>query len=291
MRRVTIIGVGLIGGSLGLALKRHGFEGTIDGVGRRETLAKAVAAGAIDEGHEQLELAVRHADLIYLATPISTILDLLPKVREAAPAGALVTDAGSTKSQIADRAAELFNDAEGPLFIGGHPMAGSERRGVQNASGELFRGATYVLTPARRADLDHPVAQEFRRWLDAVGARVTWMDAELHDEIVAYTSHLPQLVATALASTVAEKTRGDDLLLAGGGLRDTTRLADSAYSLWRDICLTNTENISAALDAMLQRLELVRDSLRSRELQREFEAAQQLRQKLRDASNNGQDRS
>lgn len=279
MERVTIIGVGLIGGSLGLALKNHGFGGVITGVGRRETMEKARAAGAIDDACQELEPAVRQADLVYLATPISAILDLLPRVRQAAPPHALVTDAGSTKAQIADRGAALFSG--NPLFIGGHPLAGSEKRGVANASADLFRGACYVLTPARREHLDAPVARAFRKWLDCFGARVVVMDAELHDEVVAWTSHLPQLVATALASTVLEKVAEDNLQLAAGGLRDTTRLAESPYSVWRDICLTNTENIEEALNALLQKLEHLRENLRSRALQQEFEAGKHLRDKLK----------
>ncbi len=284
MERVTIIGVGLIGGSLGLALKKHGFPGVIAGVGRRQTVEKALAAGAIDQPYEELEPAVRDADLVYLATPISTILDLLPRVRGAAPAHTLVTDAGSTKSQIVDRGAALFPDGvQGPLFIGGHPMAGSEKRGVENASADLFHGATYILTPMRRDHLEAPCARQFRAWLDCFGARVVVMDAELHDEVVAWTSHLPQLVATALAATVLEKVSGDNLQMAAGGFRDTTRLAESPYSLWRDICLTNTENIEEALEAMAQKLEHLRENLRSRGLQQEFQAGQELRERLKTA--------
>lgn len=285
MERVTIIGVGLIGGSLGLALKRHGFPGVITGVGRRETLEKARAAGAIDEACEELEPAVRQAHLVYLATPISVILDLLARVRQATPPGALVTDAGSTKAQIAERGAALFSgnsqSSPAPLFIGGHPLAGSEKRGVANASPDLFRDACYVLTPARREHLEAPVARAFRRWLDCFGARVAVMNAELHDEVVAWISHLPQLVATALASTVLEKVTEDNLPLAAGGLRDTTRLAGSPYSVWRDICLTNTGNIEEALNAMLQKLEHLRENLRSRALQQEFEAGRRLWDKLK----------
>ncbi len=286
MERVAIVGVGLIGGSLGLALKKHGFGGAITGVGRRETLEKARAAGAIDEACTELEPAVRQADLVYLAAPISVILDLLPRVRQAARPEALVTDAGSTKAHIADRGADLFGAAPagnspGPWFVGGHPMAGSEKRGVANASAELFRGATYVLTPARREHLEAPAVREFQVWLDRFGARVVVMDAELHDEVVAWTSHLPQLVATALASTVLEKVAEDNLHLAAGGLRDTTRLAESPYSVWRDICLTNTDNIEQALDAIIQKLEHLRENLRTRALEQEFEAGQRLRERLK----------
>lgn len=279
MERVAIIGVGLIGGSLALALREHGFTGVIAGVARRATLDKALAAGVINEGFEEPEAAVRRADVVYLAAPISVILDLLPRVRDAVADHALVTDAGSTKAQIADKASGLF--FEGPVFIGGHPMAGSEKRGLDHATPDLFRGATYVLTPTRRQDVETPAARAFLPWLERFGARVTVMDAELHDEVVAWTSHLPQLVATGLAATVAEHVSPDNLPLAAGGLRDTTRLADSPYSIWRDICLTNSINILEALDAMLQKLEYLKENLRSRALQQEFEAGQQLRERLR----------
>ncbi len=279
MERVAIIGVGLIGGSLGLALKKHGFCGPIAGVDKDEVLERARAAGAIDEGFAELESAVRGADLIYLATPISAILELLPRLRHLAPAHALLTDAGSAKSRIVERAAALFPGS--PLFLGGHPLAGSEKRGVENASADLFCGARYVLTPVRRQDLETPAARDFLGWLERIGARLLVMDAEVHDEVVAWTSHLPQLVATALAAAVLEKVRGDDLQLAAAGLRDTTRLAESPYALWRDICLTNTDNIQEALDALLQKLEYLRDNLRSRALEREFEAAQELRERLK----------
>ena len=167
-------------------------------------------------------------------------------------------------------------------------MAGSAKRGVENARADLFSGACYILAPLLREHLETPTAQEFRGWLDRIGARVMVMDAELHDEVVAWTSHLPQLVATALASTVVERLAADEfpqaaggLQLAGSGLRDTTRLAESPYSVWRDICLTNTDYIEQALSAMLQKLEHLRESLRSRAMQLEFEAAQQLRERLK----------
>jgi prephenate dehydrogenase len=280
MQNVAIIGVGLIGGSLGLGLKKRGFQGNIAGVARqKETLEKAMALGAIDQGFQEPEGAVRHADLIYLATPIAAILDLMPRIRTIAPAEAVVTDAGSTKAAIAERAAKLFD--ESPVFIGGHPMAGSERRGVESANPDLFEGATYILTPNSREHLEIPAVVDFRNWLERLGARVVVMDAELHDEVVAWTSHLPQLVATALATTVLENVSRDNLIMAGGGLRDTTRLAESAYSVWRDICFTNSENIADALNVMMQKLEYLRENLRSRALQTEFEAGQELRDKLK----------
>ena len=280
MKQCAIIGVGLIGGSFGLALKSRGFSGRITGVGRPETLARAQACGAIDEAFEQVEPAVAGADLVLLATPILAILDLLERVRRAVPESALVTDVGSTKARIVERAATLYSD--GPLFIGGHPLAGREKRGVEAAEADLFVGARYVLTPSLRTHLETAPAREFLLWIERFGARAVVMDAELHDQIVAWTSHLPQLAATALASTVAENlTDQEDLQLSGSGLRDTTRLAESPYRVWRDVCLTNTENLEMALSALVQKLEHLRENLRTRALEEEFLHAQGLRVRMK----------
>jgi prephenate dehydrogenase len=279
MNRVTIVGVGLIGGSFGLALKAHGFPGRITGVGRPATLQAALECGAIDEAQEHLAPAVGHADLVFLATPILNILEALEPVRQAAPATALVTDAGSTKEQICDRAARLFDT--GSRFIGGHPLAGSEQRGVAAAHAGLFAGARWALTPARHADLESPPGRSLREWIERIGAQPVVMDAAVHDEIVAWTSHLPQLAATALAATVLDNLESaDDLHLSASGLRDTTRLAGSSYALWRDICLTNAGNIEEALGAFIQRLEHLRENLRTRELEAEFRSGQTLRDAL-----------
>lgn len=278
-RRVAIVGVGLIGGSFGLGLKSRGFNGRIAGVGRPETLASAKALGAIDEAFEEPEPAVAGADLVLLAVPIMAILDLLERVRAAAPESALVTDVGSTKAQIVERAAEIYFDA--PLFIGGHPMAGREKRGVEAARADLFAGASWALTPRRRAHLETAPAREFLSWIEQLGAQPVVLDAERHDQIVSWTSHLPQLAATALASVVAENLFSEeDLRLSAGGLRDTTRLAESPYGLWRDVCLTNTEKLEMALSALIQKLEHLRDNLRTRALEEEFRRAQELRAKL-----------
>ena len=281
MNKVAIIGVGLIGGSFGLALKSRGFSGCVAGVGRsRQTLEQARARGAIDEAFEELEPAVAGAGLVFLAAPILAILDLLERVRRAAPENALVTDAGSTKAEIVDRAATLFSDA--PLFIGGHPLAGREKRGVEAADAGLFMGARWVLTPLRRTQLETEPARDLLRWIERFGARPVILDAQLHDEIVAWTSHLPQMAATALASVVAENLEDlEDLRLSAGGLRDTTRLAESSYPVWRDICFTNTKNLEEALSSLIQKLEHLRDNLRSRALEEEFQRAHRLREDLR----------
>ena len=282
--RVAIIGPGLIGGSFGLALKARQLAARVVASGHPESLRKALDRGAIDEASETLEAAVAGADLVFLATPVLAILDLLERVHSAAAPGALITDAGSTKSRIATRAAGVFKSggaASGSVFIGGHPMAGREQAGVEAASPDLFQNATWALTPWHRADLETERAHGFVACIESMGARPLVLDPDVHDEIVAWTSHLPQLVATALAASVGENVADPaDLQLAGGGLRDTTRLAESSYRVWRDICLTNHENIAAGLTAFIAKLEDLRDGLTRRDLEAVFQSAQQMRASL-----------
>lgn len=282
-RRVAIVGLGLLGGSWGLALKKAGFTGRIVGYARRaETREQALGEGAIDEVFADAGEAVHDADLVILATPVAVILDHLVRLQPHLSSQALITDVGSTKRRICECAAELY--ARGPLFLGGHPMAGKERSGLENADARLFENARYVLTPIKPEDLDDNRVQAFRALVEAIGARPLTSDPATHDLAVAYLSHLPQLLSSALASLMEEKHAAQDLVLelAASGFRDVTRLADSPYSVWRDICLTNTENIQMALDALIQKLESIRVHLGDRELEREFLAAHRLRDKLRE---------
>lgn len=280
MEQITICGVGLMGGSLGLALKKAGFTGKIVGFGRPATLEKAERRGAIDSGSSNLAEAAAGSDVVYLATPILTILELMEKLPSLVKPDALITDAGSTKSVICERGATLFPGK--PWFVGGHPMAGKETTGVDSSDADLFQGARYALTPYSRHHLDPPVARAFVGWLDRIGARVMILDADVHDEIVTWTSHLPQMVSTALAATVLENVKyAEDLELSAGGLREVSRLADSSYRIWRDICLTNAENLEPALTTFVQALEHLRDNLRTRELEHLFEQSNELRRRLK----------
>ncbi len=280
-RRVAIIGLGLVGGSWGLALAKAGFTGQRIGCDRREILERALDRQAVDEGDSDPAGAIHDADLVILATPVGTILDLLPKLKKACSHNALVTDVGSTKRVICRRAHEIFGVE--PLFLGGHPLAGRERCGLENADERLFERCRYVLTPLVPAHQSDPRAQRFAGLTASLGARPYWTDATTHDHVVALLSHLPQLLSSSLASLVAERDKEDKLPLelAGSGFRDLTRLADSPYSIWRDICLTNTENIQMALEALIQKLESVKIHLSDRELAREFQEALRLRDKLR----------
>src|SRR5712692_6137476 len=226
MHTVAIIGVGLIGGSFGLALKKAGFTGTIVGASSEATLRAALARGVIDEA-APLADAARGADLIYLAQPIGRILDTLHHLDSLVNSRALITDAGSTKSAIVAAARKHIRRCS---FLGGHPMAGKEKRGVGEADADLFRDRTYVLTPDDPDTLETPPAKDFLDLLRRMGAHPVVLTPEEHDRIVSFTSHLPQLASTALAATVAEQA-GDRLAVAGPGLADTTRLALTSFEL------------------------------------------------------------
>ena len=276
MNTVAIVGTGLIGASFGLALRNAGFEGRIIGVSSPAALAEALAAGAIDRGAPLAEAAA-DSDLIFLSQAIGRILDTIRHIDAFVKAGALITDAGSTKCEIVDLARQSIRRCQ---FLGGHPMAGKEKRGAAVAEAGLFRDRTWALTPDEPGELETPAAREFRSWLRRIGARVVTLDADEHDRIVALTSHLPQLASTALAATLAQKLKGG-LELSGSGLTDMTRLAQSGYELWRDIVATNTEHIDRALAIYIQELEHIRENLKTRQLQEEFGKAAGLAEKLR----------
>ena len=278
MENVVIIGTGLIGSSFGLALRKAGYRGTITGVSSARAIADAIAAGAIDEAATMEEAAPR-ADLVFLSQTIGRILDTVRHLNVFLKPGALVTDAGSTKCSIVDLARQQITRGQ---FLGGHPMAGKETRGAAAADAELFRGRTWILTPDEDAELHTRAAAEFRRWLDKIGARVLVLDADEHDRVVSLTSHLAQLASTALASTVSERLGAPPRLQAAGpGLEDMTRLAMGSFEIWRDILATNSEHIDRALSFYIQELEHMRENLRTRQLQEEFERAAALATQLR----------
>jgi prephenate dehydrogenase len=264
----------LIGASFGLALRRAGFDGEILGVSSPRAVENATAAGAIDRG-APLADAVAQADLVFLSSTIGRILDTIHHLDPLVRLGALVTDAGSTKCEIVDIARENLRRCQ---FLGGHPMAGKETRGAASAEPALFENRTWVLTPDEPAELETPAAREFRGWLERIGARVAVLDCDEHDRVVSVTSHLPQLASTALAAVASGVRR---LEVSGSGLADMTRLAASSYDLWRDILATNSDHIDRALASYIQELEHIRENLRTRELQQEFERGAALAARLR----------
>jgi prephenate dehydrogenase len=319
--RVTILGTGLIGGSFALALRKHTQGMRITGWDRPDIAQQARARGAVDESFSgNLAPALRNADLIYIALPIAATLDLLPEIARQAPLLALVTDACSTKLRISQAAAELFPGDSGPLFLAGHPMAGRELSGLAHADADLFRGTTYALvressdslapessdsavverlvrsshpdpvgetrafSPVKEPNSSHdPRVAAFLKLLEKIGAQPLWLGAQQHDYAVGLVSHLPQLAAVALASFLYDRLdeNGLPITLAGPGLRDSLRLAGSPYSTWRDIVLTNREVLSAALDLFSRRLDDLRERLASRELEADFDAANELYKLLR----------
>jgi prephenate dehydrogenase len=281
--RVTILGTGLIGGSFALALRKYTKDMRVAGWDRTETVRQAQSRGAIEEAFSgELAPALRNSDLIYIALPIAATLDLLPEIARHAPSHALVTDACSTKVRITQAAAELFPAASGPFFLGGHPMAGRELAGIGSADADLFRGNTYALIGASTLKGD-PRISAFVKILEKIGTRPLWLGAPQHDYAVGLASHLPQLAAVALAGFLYDRLdeNGLPITLAGPGLRDSLRLAGSPYSTWRDIVLTNQEVLSAALDLFARRLDDLRERLASRELEADFDAANELYKLLR----------
>lgn len=295
LSRVTILGTGLIGGSFALALRKYTRDMHITGWDRAEVAKQAHSRGALDKSFTgELAPALRDADLVYIALPISVTLDLLPDMARHVPLHALVTDACSTKLRISESAAGLFPGDGGPLFLGGHPMTGRELSGIGHADADLFRDTTYALIgeglPAQLASASRagsaprePRIAAFLKLLEKIGARPLWLGAQQHDYAVAVVSHLPQLAAIALGSFLYDRLdeNGLPITLAGPGLRDSLRLAGSPYSTWRDIVLTNQEYLSAALDLFCRRLEDLREKLASRELEADFDASNELYKLLR----------
>ena len=247
-RVVTVAGVGLIGGSFALALRKAGFDGKIIGVSSPATTQAAIQRGVIDQALP-LAAAAAQSDFIYLAQPIERILETLNVVDSAVRPGTLITDAGSTKQAIVERARQTIRNGR---FVGGHPMAGKEARGVDAADAELFRGRPYVLTGDNA---------ELERWIIKIGARLVKLAPAEHDRLVALVSHLPQLLSTALASLIAECPGAANV--AGPAAADLTRLALSPYDIWRDIFSTNTSEIDEVLKTAIARLETLRDQLKS----------------------------
>src|ERR1700730_1170294 len=283
LQRVTILGTGLIGGSFALALRKFTPAMPITGWDRAEVAEEARSRGALDEAcFGELAPSIQHADLIYIALPIGATLDLLPEITQHAAPRALVTDACSTKLRIAQAAAELFHVEAGPLYLGGHPMAGRELSGIANADADLFRNATYALVGASN-EPRNPRISAFLKILEKIGAHPLWLGAQQHDYAVGLASPLPPLAVIALGSFLYDHLdeNGLPITLAGPGLRDTLRLAGSPYSTWRDIVLTNREVLSAGLDLFARRLDELRDKLASRELEADFDAANELYKLLR----------
>ena len=283
IERVSILGTGLLGTSVGLALRAAGFRGSIVGWNRSAQQAQvALSMGAFDSIASDALQAARESQVVLLAVPIYATLDLMEQLSTVLGSEHMVTDVGSTKALITAAARRLFNTPERAAFLPGHPMAGKERGGAALGDAELFRGAVWLFTddPAwKRSSHSAALVKAWREWVVAMGSRTIDLDAARHDELVAWVSHLPQFTATALSALLEEEI-GDapELKDVGGrGLREMTRLGASPWTMWRDIAHTNTEAVENALLALEQRLAHIRENLRTPELRDEFEKANRFR--------------
>jgi prephenate dehydrogenase len=276
IQRITIVGTGLIGASAGLALRAAQFPGEIVGWDRHPSQAQlALERGAVDAIADNAITAALSSDLILLSGPVFAIEDWMEKLSPHLKPHQLVTDVGSVKVAIAARAHPLFGGPGQAGFLPGHPMAGKELSGAAHADAQLFNHAVWLFTEFAA----HPLAPEWRAWVERFGCRTMDIQAPRHDEICAWVSHLPQFLSTAL-SAMLEDRFGDapDLRAIGGrALREMTRLGASPYSMWRDIAHANEAEIADALLSMEQRLAYVRENLKTPELRDEFERANRFR--------------
>ena len=279
LRQITIIGTGLIGGSLGLALRKHGFKGKIIGCDRPEVLRRAKRMRAIDLGISDPIKASRHSRVVVLATPVGAILELLERLAPDLDPDALLTDVGSTKCQIVARAQKVFGKRAPRAFLAGHPMAGKEHAGIEFADPDLFCGAVWFFTPLAKQKIRLGPAFEYVSWVKKIGSQVEVLEPKEHDQLCAWISHIPQMISTALAASLVEEYGERAPLLESGGraLREMTRIAASPYSMWRDIALTNKKSIADALLRLEQRLAHMRENLDTRALEQEFKNAHKLR--------------
>jgi prephenate dehydrogenase len=283
IERIAIFGTGLLGTSAALALRAAGFAGEIVGWDRDEGEAQtALSMGAITSIARDPFEAARASQVLLLAVPIYATLDWMEKLAPLVGPQHLVTDVGSTKAEISAAAGHLFNRPQRAGFLPGHPMAGKERGGAALGDSELFRGAVWLFTddPAwQRSPASRELASDWRELVVRMGAKTIDIDPVRHDKLVGWVSHLPQFVATALSALLEEEVgEAPELKDVGGrALREMTRLGASPYSMWRDIALTNSEPVRAALFALEQRLAYLRENLRTPGLRDEFEQANRFR--------------
>ena len=240
--KITLVGVGLLGGSVGLASKKRGVAGCVTGLVRRtESIDECVAIGAVDEATQDLAKAVKGASMVILCTPVGEMKDMASQIKPHLAPEAVVTDVGSVKASVIQEVEPILSH-----FVGSHPLCGSEKTGVANASANLFEGATCAVTPTEQSDPEAVV--KVNEFWSALGGKLVNLTAETHDDIVARTSHLPHVVASALVNAVLCKPCAGESDFFGTGFTDTTRLASGSPTMWRDIALTNAEAIQKAID-------------------------------------------
>lgn len=281
--RIAILGTGLLGASVGLALREAGFEGAIVGWNRgAEGGETARKMGAINSlAADPIEAALA-SQVTVLAVPIYATLDFMEKLAGVLGPEQLLTDVGSTKRLITEAGMRHYNTPQRAAFLPGHPMAGKERGGAELGDANLFRGAVWLFTDdpaAKRSPQSAALVRQWREWVVKLGSKTRDLDAVRHDELVAWVSHLPQFTATALSALLEEEVGDAPELKDVGGraLREMTRLGASPFSMWRDIAHTNTESVERALLALEQRLAYLRENLRTQVLRDEFEQANKFR--------------
>lgn len=280
--QVAIVGVGLIGGSLGMALQERGIAKSVIGLGRNPVrLALAKKKGAIDQGTTDWKSGVSKADLVVICTPVGKILPILKELSSYFPDGCFVTDVGSTKETIVEGAERIFRQRKNKIFfVGSHPMAGSEQYGIEAAKKDLYDGSLCLVTPSRNSN--RKVVSQIEKLWESVGCRVLKISPELHDESVAAISHFPHVLAAVLVNTVAQMDK-QYRKLASGGFRDTTRIASSLPEIWMDICMDNRKSILKAMDLFEKELKGFKGYIQkknSREVYKKFQSAKKFRDKI-----------
>lgn len=277
--RITILGVGLIGASFALALKKNRLCNEAIGYGRKEeNLKRAQARSIIDAFELDPAKACTGSDLIVFATPVGSFIDIAKQIRSSLRSGVIVTDVGSVKGTLVRTMEELM--PEGASFIGGHPIAGSDRSGIDSAEAEIFRGAKCIITPTEHSD-KHALETVIAVWKN-LGSLVTLISPNEHDRIYASVSHLPHFLAYVIMNTVADIDKSF-LHFSGQGFMDTTRIASSSPELWRDICLLNKDNLLESLELFKKNLDRASRYLRaydSASLEKDFEKARKLREDI-----------
>lgn len=266
--KVAIVGLGLIGGSLALAVRETWPGGLVIGVDDKPVLERAMLRHAIDVAADD-PVVMAEADLVVLAAPVRTNLALLAELEEHLPGAAVVTDVGSTKRDVVEASRVLPARL---TFIGGHPLGGAPRSGIDHARPDLFRDRPWLFTPSD--DRHDDTVEKLRQFVTGFGAVPHVLAPDAHDRLLAFLSHVPQLTASVLMHVVGDAIGEDGLALSGRGLADTTRLASSPADIWRDICATNADEVGAALDALIVELRAVRDNLADgRTIDRIFDSA------------------
>ena len=248
--KIAIVGVGLIGGSIALAIKKKKLAHEVIGVSRhRKSLLLARKRGAIDRGAQQIEI-IKDADLVILAAPVSVILNLAPRISKIIRPDCIVTDVGSTKAEIVAKLEKIF-----PFFVGSHPLAGSEKRGVFNACPELFKGSLCILTPTKKTAAK--TKKRIVEFWNELGARVIFLSASNHDRALSFISHLPHVAAFSLMSSVPNQY----LKFAANSLKEATRIASSDIQLWADIFLSNRKNMAASIASLERNLKKIKSAI------------------------------